>query len=107
MLVLCWEYMFLCCLTYSNAMSTINFCVYLPGKEAMSGKQSSGKKKGSALMAQMGMFNNMAEMEDNIYGDDDDDDLEAELLALQSEGNSPPKSPAKSMPNFFILRIAS
>lgn len=67
----------------------------------MSGKNSQGapKRKGAALMNQMG-YSGMDEIESMLYGNlDDDEDLEAELLALQGEdGSSSKPKPKKREP---------
>ncbi|CAH1773801.1 unnamed protein product [Owenia fusiformis] len=59
-------------------------------------KRDSGdtKRKGASLMAQMGMTPDLSAMENELYGDlDNDAELEAELAALQ--GHDSPKKTAK------------
>ncbi|KAH9492091.1 Coiled-coil and C2 domain-containing protein 1-like [Bulinus truncatus] len=59
-------------------------------KKTHDGGREPGKRKGAELMNQMG-FAGIGDIDGVGYGDDDDDDLEAELAELAGEDYTPPK----------------
>ncbi|XP_064604188.1 coiled-coil and C2 domain-containing protein 1-like isoform X2 [Liolophura sinensis] len=69
------------------------------GKKQKSPSPNPPRRKGAALMEQMGLggYSDMSQMENDMYGDlENDQDLEAELAMLQ--GDDPPPRTARSKP---------